>query len=122
MLEIFIGLRHRLHDLAVAALLAHSEYGERSSIQEIIISSFAVVAIGLAAVIFFCHKDVVGSAKVVTGITIAVSLLFAIETVSLHAVDAVFYHPVGSVMIIGWIWAVAASGVVLAALSKTKLS
>jgi hypothetical protein len=118
MLEIFIGLRHRLHDLAVATLLAHSEYGGRSYLQEIIISSFAVIAIGLAALIFLWHEDAVGSAKVVTGITIAVSLLFAIETVSLHAVDAVFYHPVGSVMIIGWIWAVSASGVVSAALFR----
>jgi hypothetical protein len=68
-----------------------------------------------AAIIFIWHKANGTSANFAVGITIAVSLLFAIETVSLHAVDAVLYRPIASVMIIGWTWAIAGCGVVLAA-------
>jgi hypothetical protein len=41
--------------------------------------------------------------------------LFAIETVSLHALDAAYYRPIGAVLLIGWLWSIACAGICLAA-------
>jgi hypothetical protein len=54
------------------------------------------------------------ASRFATSITIAVSALFAIETASLHALDAVLYRPIGPILLIGWIWAFAAIGILLA--------
>ena len=48
--------------------------------------------------------------KVAASITVGLLALFAIETVSLHALDAVFFRTIGSVFAIGWLWAIAAAG------------
>jgi hypothetical protein len=57
-----------------------------------------------------------GAARLAASITIAVSALFAIEMVSLHAVDAVFYRPIGPVLMLGWVWVIAAAGICAAAI------
>src|ERR1700738_2903609 len=121
LLEIFIGLRHRLHDLVVAILMADAKYNQRSSVQEILVLLSAVIVLTFAATFFIWHKTSAGSANVAMGLTIAVSFLFVIETVSLHTVDAVLYRPIASVMIVGWIWAIATCGIVVAASSSAAV-
>jgi len=115
LIEIFVGLRHRVHDFAVSILIADGEYGHRGPSQEIIIALFAVVGLSLAVFILFWNQSAGGAARIGASIAVAVLALFAIETVSLHALDAIFYRPIASVLLIGWIWALASSGTVLAA-------
>ena len=112
--EILVGIRHRLHNFAVTMFFADGKYAQRVPIQEILILSLAVIAVILAAILFSWRRAAGGPAKIVMGITFLVMLLFAIETVSLHAVDAVFYRTIGSVMMIGWLWLFAGCGVILA--------
>jgi hypothetical protein len=47
--------------------------------------------------------------------TLGLLALFAVETVSLHTIDAIFYRPVGPVLLIGWLWAAASAGICAAA-------
>lgn len=115
LLEIFIGLRHRIHDLANTLLAARGLYSERRGMQEIVITSVAALALIFAIVLFSWRHTATGATRLAVGITIAVITLFAIETVSLHAVDAVLYRQFGSVMLIGWLWAISAVGICLAA-------
>jgi hypothetical protein len=115
LVEILTGIRHRLHNFAVTTFFREGKYAQRGPIQEIVILSLVVIAIILAVILFFSwRKTAGGPAKIVMSITFLVLLLFAIETVSLHAVDAVFYQTIGSVMMIGWFWLFAGCGVVFA--------
>ncbi len=49
-----------------------------------------------------------GAGRIAASLTIIVLALFAIETVSLHAVDAMYYQPIAPILSIGWMWAIAA--------------
>jgi hypothetical protein len=114
--EVFIGLRHRIHDYVNAILMAEGEYGQRRGTQESII--FGLAAIALVCVTSFLLSRRLGGAavRIAAGLTTGLVTLFAIETVSLHALDAIYYRPVGSVLLIGWLWALAAAGICWAAL------
>ena len=118
LLEVFIGLRHRIHDLVNDLLMADNLYNERSGMQETIIISLATVALMLVMLVVLWRQFAGSAARVAAGITIAVLALFAIETVSLHALDAIFYRPTGPVLMIGWIWLAAAAGICLAATQR----
>jgi hypothetical protein len=115
LIEIFVGLRHRTHDIANRILMAEGKYAQRGPVQEIIILSLAAIAVILAVLVLFRYQAAGRAARVAISITIAVLALFAIETVSLHAVDAVFYRSIGPLLLIGWIWALASAAIVFAA-------
>jgi hypothetical protein len=116
LMEIFIGLRHRIHDYLAALLMAEGEYGQRRGMQEFIIIWLATIALICVTLFLFSHR-LAGTVRIAVSLTIALLALFAIETVSLHALDAVFYRPIGPVALIGWLWAIAAVGVCWAALT-----
>lgn len=46
--------------------------------------------------------------------------IFVIEIISLHAVDAVLYHPVGPVLVIAVLWVAASAWVGVAALIAAR--
>jgi hypothetical protein len=116
LIEIFIGLRHRIHDYLVALLMAEGEYGQRRGMQEFIIIGLATIALIFATLLSFSRR-LAASVRIAASLTIALLALFAIETVSLHALDAVYYRPIGPVLLIGWLWAIAATGIFLAAVT-----
>ena len=112
--EIFIGLRHRIHDLADSLLMARGLYDERQEPQEIITIWFGIIATFFVILPLFLRRVGEVDVRLAASITIALFALFAIETVSLHATDAVLYRSIGPVYTIGWIWAAAAVGICLA--------
>ena len=116
LIEIHFGFRYRITAFAATLLRAEGLYAYmHGRIQEIIIISVAAIAL-IFVTLFLFWRQVAGSAtRVAAAITIALLALFGIETVSLHALDVVFYRPIGPVLMIAWLWVVAAAGICLAA-------
>ena len=117
LIEIFLGFRHRIHDYLAALLMAEGEYDQRGGMQEFIIIWLATIAL-ISVMLFLFSRLLAGRAvRTAVSLTIALLTLFAIETVSLHALDAVYYRPLGPVLLIGWLWAIAAAGICWSALT-----
>jgi hypothetical protein len=115
--EVFIGLRHRIHDYVNAILMAEGEYSQRRGMQESIIIWLATIALVCVTLLLFSRRLGGTALRIAAGLTAGLVTLFAIETVSLHALDAIYYRPIGSVLLIGWLWALAAAGICWAALT-----
>jgi hypothetical protein len=113
--EIFAGFRHRIHDLADGLLMTSGLYDERHGPQEMIVMSVGVIAVVFVSLPLLLRRNST-TARLATSITIALFVLFAIEMVSLHAIDAVLYRFIGPVYLIGWMWAAAAIAICLAAI------
>ena len=120
-IEINIGLRYRITELANTLLKMQNMYAQlHGSFQKIIIILIATIAL-IFVMLFLLWRPLDGRAvRAAASITIAVLALFAIETVSLHALDAVFYRPIGPVLMLGWVWAIAAAGICLAAFQRSR--
>jgi hypothetical protein len=118
-MEVVVGLRHRLHDYVAALMMAQGEYGQRGRVQEFTIILLATIAVTCMALLSLVLRRLAAPARIAASITLALSALFAIETVSLHALDAVYYRPAGPLLLIGWLWAIAAAGVCWAALTAS---
>lgn len=111
LIEIFSGFQFRIHALVDPVV----GYAQRSSLQERFDISIVIIALIILA-LFLVRRNRTGvDARIAASITIVLLALFAIETVSLHAIDAIFYQQIGSVLLIGWLWAIAAAGISLAA-------
>jgi len=120
-IEIYLGSRYRITELAKTLLQSEKLYPLLHGwFQEMII--IVIAAMALAFIIWFLSwvSDAGGAVRVAGGITIAVLALFVIETISLHAIDAIFYRPVGPLLMLGWVWAVAAVGICLAACQRSR--
>ena len=116
LIEIYFGLRFRINELAVTLLKTKDLYAKlHGSTQEIMIISIAAIALVAVTLFLFWRQSAAGATRLAASITIAVSALFAIEIVSLHAVNTVFYRPIGPVLMLGWVWAIAAAGICAAA-------
>jgi hypothetical protein len=114
--EICIGLRHRVNGFSESLLKVDGLYPKmHGEIQEIIIIVIGTVGLIIAALFLFWRSVARGAARIAASITVAVLALFAIETISLHALDAIFYRHIGPVLMIGWLWASAATAISLAA-------
>ncbi len=113
-MEIYFGLRFSITEFVRTLLKTEDLYGElHGSIQGIIVIS--ILALGFLSLFLLWRRVAGGAARVAASITIAVLFLFAIETVSLHSIDGIFYQPIGPVLMLGWVWAIAAAGICLAA-------
>ncbi len=113
-IEIFAGFRHRIHDFADGILMARGLYDERRAPQELIVMSVGAIAFVFVLLPLLLRRFSL-AARLAASVTIAVSGLFAIELVSLHAIDAIFYRWIGPVYLIGWMWAAAAIAICLIA-------
>ena len=119
LIETISGLRYHIHNLVKAMLEAEGLYAQMHGwIQEIIDISIAIIALIFVTLFLFWRKVAGGAARVAVSMTIVVVALFAIETVSLHELSAVFYQPIGPMLMIGWLWAIAAAGICLAATQR----
>jgi len=115
LIEILSGFRHRIHDLVDAFMEANGWYTQRRGVQEFIDISLATIALIFMAFFLFRRHAAGRGARAAASITVGLLAVFAVEMVSLHAVDAVFYQPIGPVLLIGWLWAIGAAGICLAA-------
>lgn len=98
--ECMLGLRHHLHDRAIALMGVY--YPERELLQVTVI-----LVVGVAALIVFKRvrqiwRSAVPAVPLAT--TGAALFLFAVEMISLHDVDRILYHPAGPILAIGWAW------------------
>ena len=112
--EIFAGFRHRIHDFADGLLMARGLYDERHGPQEMLVMSVGAIVLVFVLLPLLLRR-VSTTVRIATSITIALFALFAVEVVSLHAIDVILYRPVGPVYVIGWLWAAAAMTICLAA-------
>lgn len=53
---------------------------------------------------------------------VIVAALFIGETVSLHAIDGILYHPAGPMLLIGWLWLACGSTTLAAAIVELRSS
>lgn len=101
-LEVLAMLRHHSNLVAGEWLKAEGIYAERRPAQAAILMLTMLLA---ALVLGFVIRKARGRAQAIAiGATAAVILLFVIESISLHAVDAILYRHVGPVMLIAWLW------------------
>jgi hypothetical protein len=114
LIEMLFGLRYRLHDFATSVLIADGKYGGRGALQAVLIFSLMAVAFGLAIFVALRLRSSTAGERIAASIGIAVLALFAVEAISLHALDALFYRPLAAVLLIGWIWAAACAGTIAA--------
>ncbi|SEH18222.1 hypothetical protein SAMN05428974_2446 [Sphingopyxis sp. YR583] len=98
--ECALGLRHGLHNAVAAAMGEY--YSGRGLVQILLI----LLALGLGIVSLLRQRtDKAGRPRNAAAATTLLSaLLFVLETISLHDIDAVLYRPVGGLLVIGWLW------------------
>jgi hypothetical protein len=101
-LEILLGMRHRLHDIMNAALKMSGLYQGRASGQTAMLAVIALLGIGLFVLARRAPRTM---ARIGILASSAMVLLFLIEGISLHAMDALLYRRAGPLMLIAWIWA-----------------
>lgn len=98
--ECALGWRHRVHDQAITLLGDY--YKERNPLQIALTAAALLAAIALLAkATRRMRREASPTPMLATGLALA---LFAIETISLHAIDRLLYHPMGPLLAIGWLW------------------
>lgn len=106
-----------VHDRVRAMLIADNIYGSHYAIQIAITGAAALLlAAGVATVI----RARRGPQRWTWLGTVALLALFAVQAISVHGVDAVLGRALGPVMVIGWLWAIGAAIVVLAAIMPRR--
>jgi hypothetical protein len=113
--EIVFGVRHNLHGVAVTLLTSVGLYRNRTDLQYGLILASAAIPI-MAALIFLFFRRLQNSRLIIaTFSSFSVLTLFAIEAISLHRIDEIFYQDIGPVLLIGWLWCFACLATVLSA-------
>lgn len=100
--EVVAMSRHRLSGAVGDWLKTQGAYPERRSGQMALILILVLLALLLIRyVVRRASTRRLAYALSATGLLLA---LFAVETVSLHAIDGILYHGAGPVLLIGWLW------------------
>lgn len=109
--EIVLGLRHLIHGVVDAFLQDRGWYAQRQPVQlGLLAVALLAGGAGLVAVLRWCRSHRAAAPAVLA--SCAVLGLFALEMISLHAIDAVLYRLIGPVMLIALLWAACAAVVV----------
>jgi hypothetical protein len=101
--EVLIGARYRLHDAFNDWLQARGWYAARGEWQGELLLGILVAAVGVVALACWRHRRD-GAALVAIAVTAVGVSLFAVETVSVHGVDAIMYAPAGPIVALAWMW------------------
>jgi hypothetical protein len=110
-IECGLGMRHRAHNLAIEFM--GPLYANRVGVQiGLIFSAVFVVLVTASLLLHRKHWRVPAAVTTATALALA---LFSVETISLHAVDALLYQPVAGLLVIGWVWAALGSVTAIAA-------
>jgi hypothetical protein len=113
--EVLFGLRYRLHDGVNEVLRAFGLYDSRALVQ----ATLLLIVLGIAAAFCFAIWRSLETANLLANValigTAIETSLFAMETVSLHGVDAVMYSYAGPIKVIGILWVGASLVVIVAA-------
>ncbi len=112
--ECALGFRHGIHDRVIALLGDY--YPERQPFQIALVLIAALTGLILLARRWRgARKTSVNVSLIATG---AALLLFAVETISLHALDRLLYRPAGPVLFIGWLWIATGSLTMVSAITR----
>jgi hypothetical protein len=116
-IEVVAGLRYQAHDWVTTMLQHGGVYPQRASLQRVLIALAAGLLV--AGVALICALRTRGAAlQVALAAGFCVVMFFALESISLHGIDAVLYRPVGPLRLIGWLWLCLAAGAIGAALRQ----
>ena len=118
LIEIFSGLRFHIHDLVDTILVANGWYAQRSWVQTSLDISVVTIVFVFMTHFIFRRLPAGRGARAAASITLVILAQFAMETVSLHALDAIFYQLIGPVLLIGWLWAITSAGICLASFQR----
>ena len=99
--EMLVETRYRLHDLVNAQLLAVGLYQQRSGSQIILLAGLAVAALIVAMIVIRTRRPAARVGLLSSG---GLALLFLVEMVSLHDIDAFLYQTIGPIHLIAWLW------------------
>jgi hypothetical protein len=116
--EIFIGLRHRvpgLHDFAVGMWLDLDDYAPDGRLKTLFLISSVAALLALVAPILVGLRS--WQTRIATTLTMAMAAMFMLESLYITSLTKIIYKEVGFVFVIGWIWAAAAVGILLATLN-----
>ena len=114
--ECALGFRHGLHDQVIRLLGDY--YPERQPFQIALVLIAAFTGLTLLARRWRrTRKTSVNVPLIATG---AALLLFAVETISLHALDRLLYRPAGPVLVIGWLWVATGSLTMVSAITRRQ--
>jgi hypothetical protein len=103
LIDITIDGRWRLHQLLEDAAQRRHEYDLRRLPQSIVIAALIALLVVAWLYTLRTYRARLGALLAVSGILLSL-LSWCVEIVSLHAVDAILYHPLGSIMVISLVW------------------
>lgn len=131
--EVVIDLRQRVHGGVDAWLAAHGAYATRLPLQ---VGLLALALSGMAGGVWWAAagarrdgpaQSLSQSLSLFLALTLARAastaavMLFVVESISLHAIDALMFTPIGPVLAVGWMWTAAAVVIIAAALSASSV-
>ena len=101
-IEVLAKARHSINREIGARLRDAGVYTERRPVQAALLLAIVV----LAAIItrYLARSAPTSCTSVARSTTAALVALFMVESVSLHAIDGILYHPAGPMLLIGWLW------------------
>lgn len=106
--DMLIDGRWMLHQLLIDHAVREQEYVLRRAPQSIAVA----ILVGLLLVGLLCalrsFRTRIGALLAVSGVLLSL-FSWCIEVVSLHAIDAILYHPVGKIMAVSIVWILACS-------------
>ena len=117
-LEIVLDLRYRFRAAILPLLQDRGLYASRTAWQGAAIAVALLIGTVLAAWVWRRHRDDRAALGAIAGTALALILL-AVETISLHRVDAVMYAEAGPLVLLAWAWIGAAAIVVASALAAS---
>lgn len=119
--ELLVGWRYGWHDAAQSLLRSHDGYAGREPLQAALIAAVAVLCVAVAVLAWRATRSD-RAATVAACASAAMAGLLLVEAVSLHAVDAVMYRPLGPVVLLAWAWAATAMVVTAVAAAPRRRS
>jgi len=118
-LEIVFNLRYRFRAALIPLMQERGWYASRTAWQGAAIVAALVLGTLVAAWAWRRHRDDGAALGAIAGTALAL-LLLAIETISLHRVDAVMYAEAGPLVLLAWAWVGAAAIVIASALAASS--
>lgn len=107
-LEILLDLRHRFRAAAVLLLEDRGWYASRALWQSAAVVAALLLGAALVGLALRPYRRDGPALGAIAGTALALTLL-AVETISLHRVDAVMYAEAGPLIVLAWLWIGAAA-------------
>lgn len=102
--EVLAQIRYLILGVIVDTLKSLGVYEGRQTGQTVLIVVAVCVVAFLSLLILSRMRNLVFSARLALVAGIFVLALYLVETISLHAIDAILFKQIGPVLLIGWLW------------------